>query len=226
MYLDTATFEQIAASLAHEVKNPLSLVKANIDLLQLCDETNQYETNYRIMRREIDRINNLLIDFIQIANPPTIGTAQVSINQLLNDLCDSFSNTYRNRIHFCLDFNSNEFTATADEKKLRQVFYNVIKNGIESIEGKYGSNCTNGLIAIDATMLGDYIKIAISDNGGGITDETQEKINKPFYTTKQGGSGLGLFFCKSVVSRHNGTFEIANNAGEAGGCTVTICIPI
>jgi len=165
------------------------------------------------------------MDFIQISNPTTIGDKQVSINQLLNELCDSLSNTYLNKVNFCLNFGGNEFSAIADEKKLRQVLYNVIKNGVESIEGKHSDMAEIGRIDINVSASSDYINISVTDNGGGITEETLQKINRPFYTTKQGGSGLGLFFCKSVISRHNGTFEITNNTNETRGCTVTICIP-
>jgi len=224
MLSETATFEQIAASLAHEVKNPLSLVRANIDLLELDDDNKLYEKNYRIMRREIDRVNALLLDFIQIADPSEISPEHICIVQMLRELCDSLSTSYYGKIGFYFSYDK-ALTISADERKLRQVFYNIIKNCVESIEVEHGSGFSNGLVEIAIHEQGDFLKIIISDNGGGITDESLQKIRQPFYTTKSGGSGLGLYFCKSVIARHGGTFEITNKPCGNNGCAVTITLP-
>ena len=220
--LDTATFEQIAASLAHEVKNPLALVKANIELLEISDRGKRHQKNYRIMRQEIERINELLLDFIQIADPANVRIAVFSLNEMLHSLCDSLQAAFGHKIDFDVDFGGSIIFLAADEKKLRQVFYNLLKNSIESIKEK--GSAEKGLIKVSAARENETAVIRIQDNGIGVSQDELRKTDEPFYTTKKGGSGLGLYFCKTVVSRHGGTFKLAKR--EEGGCEVRITIPI
>jgi signal transduction histidine kinase len=233
MPLTTSTFEQIAASLAHEVKNPLSLVKANIDLLELSDGSQAHRKNFTVMRREIERINDLMTDFMQIANPSAPELERVSLNGMLCEVYDSFKTAYRHRIKFCLSFKGSEFTVMADGRRIRQVLYNIVKNSVESIELKAAGlppekadsrqGKAGGTIRAELTAAGKYTRITVRDNGKGLTDEQAKRISEPFYTTKRGGSGLGLYFCKSVIEGHGGTLELRGKEGH--GCVVTIMLP-
>lgn len=212
------TMEEIAASLAHEVKNPLSLVKANLDLLELSDMQKSHAKSYKIMRREIERINDLLLDFIQFAKPADDYKTIFSLNAVLYDLIDSLILVHTN-IDFVFNRSSNfKFNLLGDEDKIRRVILNVLKNAAEAIEGNEG-----GIINVNLAESDGFIVLTVSDNGKGITPEEQEKICSPFYTTKHGGSGLGLYISRSIVDEHGGNFEITGK--EDGGCLVTIKLP-
>lgn len=212
------SMEEIAAGLAHEVKNPLSLVKANLDLLELNDLQKRYEKNYKIMHREIERINDLLLDFIQFAKPTEDYKTVFSLNALLFDLIDSLILAHTN-IDFISSFEEHECNLFGDEDKIRRVILNILKNAIEAIEGKDA-----GVIKISLSQNDKFIILSISDNGKGITSDEQKKICSPFYTTKSGGSGLGLYLSNSIIGEHGGKFEIEGKEGE--GCLVTIKLPI
>lgn len=220
------TMEEIAAGLAHEVKNPLSLVKANLDLLELGDLQKRHEKNYKIMHREIERINNLLLDFIQFAKPMDDYKTVFSLNDVLYDLVDSLILTHTD-IEFIFPHNYRDFSVFGDEDKIRRVILNVLKNAVEAIsavdtaDGEEGE--ISGVVEVKLSETDGFIVLEVLDNGKGITADEQKRVCNPFYTTKQDGSGLGLYLSRSIIEEHGGKFEIAGK--EGGGCVVRIELP-
>jgi len=213
----------MAATLAHEVKNPLSLVKANIDLLELLDAEKDHAKNYRIMRREIERINDMLLDFIQFAKPIDTELAPIEMMPMITEILDMIKLSYGNRDNLQLQYSCDEagLCVMGDADKIRRVFLNVIKNGMEAIAEKEEEE--TGLIQVSIHGEKNWVRIMFMDNGKGMDDEQLQKLNRPFYTTKLGGSGLGLMICRNIVEEHRGLFEIAGKPGE--GCSVTITLP-
>ena len=209
--------EQMAAGLAHEVKNPLSLVRANIDLLEKYDNESSHAGNYRIMRHEIDRINELLLDFIQFTKPLELGMKKLRPQELIYDVCSAFKESYACNFGFELNYQDEALYINGDESKLRRVFTNIIKNAVEA------QREITPEITVSLSTDNGFIKITVADNGPGMDEETLRNINDPFYTTKPGGSGLGLSIVGSIIDQHDGVFDIASKPGE--GCTVTIMLP-
>ncbi len=212
------SIEQIAAGLAHEVKNPLSLVRANIDLLELSDSETMHKKNYRIMRRELERINDLLLDFIHLTRPSADSFEKVRVAPIVMDLIDVTKTTYTKEIDFVLNFqlSETELAVMGDKEKIRRVFLNIIKNAVEAID-------SNGRIKICISQENSFVKIVFEDNGKGFSKDDLERVCMPFYTTKEGGSGLGIYICKTIIEEHNGSFEIKAEANK--GCTVTVMLP-
>lgn len=212
------SIEQIAAGLAHEVKNPLSLVRANIDLLELTDSEDLHKNNYMIMRREIEKINDLLLDFIQFAKPIENNLEVMDIIPVISELLDTVRLTYSKKIQFSLDCEGlgEGLLVFGDTSKIRRVLLNIIKNAVEAVD-------ENGMIKLYVKRNGKYVEIICKDNGKGFDSEQLKKMSEPFFTTKQGGSGLGLFISKAIIDEHKGIFNISGESGK--GCTVTIKIP-
>lgn len=237
------TMEDISVGLAHEIKNPLSIILANIDLLELYEDSTKNKKGYTMIRSEIYRINSLLMNFTRFSKPDSGNYSDYNsfpLSLIIKDLMGIYQKLYPN-VEFKYTSDSTEIDVLGNPNTIRQVITNILKNSIEAlsdefIEEEFAENnfiqkalsfdkSKEKIISIDISnsMQGEYTILKISDNGTGINDEDLDKLFKPFHTNKIGGSGLGLFFCKSIISEHNGTIEIVNNI--EGGCIVTIKLP-
>lgn len=212
------TIEQLTAALAHEVKNPVSLIKANIDYIESSDDSNQYNKNYKVIRRELDKIYSLMTDFIQLSKPiDTKNFERIYIFDLIGDIIDDCKVTLKDkRVDFQLCCSNYEISVLAEYSKIYSVFFNIYKNALEAIE-------ENGFVKTTIDKKDSNIFINISDNGKGIPTELIDKIGTPFFTTKNNGSGLGLIVCKNIINSYNGKISIKNN--ENSGCNVEVILP-
>ena len=218
--VSTVSMEQIAAGLAHEIKNPIALVRANLDYLELEEEGN-HKKNFLIMRRELDKVNDLMLDFITLMKPGDYSQSRVKIHSLLWDAVDAAKTAYGAKIQFEYKTDSPEINVLCDKKKLSRVFANILKNAVEAVQA---GNPPEPAIEIVLRQSKRLAKIIIADNGVGLTPNELKSISQPFYTTKSGGSGLGLFLCRSFLSDCGGTLKI--NGKEGNGCTVTVTLPL
>lgn len=215
------SLDQMAATLAHEVKNPISIVKANIDLLELCNTDAQFSRNFKVMRAELDKVTELLHGFIRFSMPASESMMPVSINDMLESLADELRS-------FC-GFAAVELSAEqdlsllCDGEKLRRALLNLLKNSAEAIEEETPEN---GRIAIEAKLSQDdsQLVIVIEDNGVGLSPDEIMLINKPFFTTKPKGSGLGFQIASSIIKEHGGTIEIASEKHQ--GCKILVKLPV
>ncbi len=208
--------EMMAATLAHEVKNPLSLIRANIDYIELCDKEKKYINNYKIMRNELDRANEILYDFIAFMLPSPKNWKQIDISQVIDEILLSYQTTINTAIVFEKKYTQNCSLVKGDYQRLRVLIANVLKNAVEAQPTK---------IEIIISENDKRLSIQVLDNGVGITEETLEKLKSDiFYTTKRYGSGLGVNICKKITREHGGTYKISPRAG--GGCKVEIELPL
>lgn len=214
--MENTTIEQIAATLAHELKNPIALVLANIDLLELDDTDNKNQKIYSTMRRELNNVMNIMLDFIQLSKHTEIDIEVFDINELLLQIADNCQVINKNNAEYIFDSSENCINIRADRIRLSRVFLNIYKNAVEAVE-----NC--GKIYIHTSVEDDFINVIIKDNGVGMSESTRQRIMSPFFTTKDGGSGLGIFISKIIVEEHNGIFELDSEEGK--GCTVIIKLP-
>lgn len=198
---------ELAAGLAHEVKNPLTLVRANIDLLELTDNNNDaHAKNYLVMRRELTRISNLMTDFMRLSRPPEIPHDRVSLPRLLRTLIDDMRPALFG-ISMYMEAEDLQPTILGDEEALRRVFLNILKNAAESIEL---ADRDDGVITISLTKNDGETIIEIEDNGVGCSEETLMNVNSnsAYYTTKDTGTGLGLYFSRQIIESHGGTLTL------------------
>ena len=206
--------KDITISLAHEFKNPVSLIKANIELLELEDALNGYQKNVKIIKNELNKISEIVSDFILFCNPHYDADSNINIFYIIKEHIEKF-NVY-NHITFSLNcFESIDSIKTmGGYSKISIVLSNIYKNCVEAIKSN------NGFIQTNIYIKNNHIIIDVIDNGEGINDDIYEKIYEPFFTNKDSGSGLGIPICKNIMKSLNGDFTIFNNNDT--GCTTRI----
>lgn len=211
--IKTEALKDIAISIAHEIKNPLSLVSANIDLLELKD--NKLSTNfenYNIIRRELSRINDMVMEFINFTSGAKREFSIITINEVLSELIEEYTISLGDNINFNV-INFEKSVVNGSKNDLRMLFSNIFKNAIEAMD-----YC--GEISINLSNLDNQIYITIADSGEGFSNN---EILMPFYSTKENGNGLGLSICNQIAELHKGTFELFRN--ENAGATARVIFP-
>jgi two-component system sensor histidine kinase AtoS len=222
-----AAVGEIAAGLAHEVKNPLAGIKVSIEVLksELDLKQEDKEIFLRIIN-EINRIEALLKNMLNYARPSKPRSDSVSLQEILEPIIKTSEFSLRSpndkshftkEIDFVRDFEPDTPKIYADPGQLLQIFLNLILNAVDSIAEK-------GTITVKTSRIpGGFVQILIADTGKGIDPEIGETIFKPFFTTKSKGTGLGLAISKRLVEQHNGTISVSSN--QEGGATFVITLP-
>ncbi len=209
-------WENLARKLAHEIKNPLTPIQLIIDRLQTKysnqiskNDKNSYEENLDIIKNQIKQIGNLVNEFSDFARmpKPTFKNNDLIILMLENiKLLQKLDDT----IDIKLYFNHEKIIFNSDKEQLNRVFFNLIKNAIESIQQKTTNNL-NFLkkISIEINKFDDNININIIDNGigFGVIEKNIKDILNPYFTTKKNGTGLGLSIVNKIINDHNGKIE-------------------
>ena len=211
--------KQIRLSLfkiTHEIKNPIAVIKAYLDMLNVNDKK-QVMKYIPIIRNEIDRLLILLQDFM-LVNKSSVEMDIMDINMLLEEVIESLKPLFKQQnIILKKNIIDDEIYVNGDYKRLGQVLINLIKNGVEAMDKDKGE------IIIRNIINNNKLDIIIEDNGSGISRDTLDKLKTPFFTTKKRGTGLGLALSDEIIKAHNGnlTFESA----EGKGTKVIVEIP-
>ncbi|HDR3888104.1 TPA: two-component sensor histidine kinase [Bacillus cereus] len=211
-----AVIGTMSTTIAHEIRNPLTALKG---FTQIQKERNLEDTmSYEIMLQEIERINEFVSELMLLGKPKPTNYEGCNIREILLyvvQLMESYATQYKVKFHLQVD--GNLPVINGDDKQLKQVLLNIIKNGIESMpEG--------GDIQIHAyEKVGENLCISVEDQGFGIENEEIEKIGKAFYTTKENGTGLGLMITYKIIEEHQGSIAIQSSMGV--GTKVEIYLP-
>jgi two-component system sensor kinase FixL len=211
-----ARLGEMAAVIAHEVKNPLAGIRGAIQVIggRLPAESRDAAMTKEIVAR-IDALNDLMKDLLLFARPPQPKPVLVDVARLLATTVDLLhEDPALNGVRIQLGGAAPPMEA--DPELLKIVFHNVLMNGAHAMQGQ-------GTIDISVEATGGAFRVVISDSGPGIPADIREKIFTPFFTTKARGSGLGLATARRLVEAHHGT--IAVESRPAGGTSVTIQIP-
>jgi len=208
---------QLAAGVAHEIRNPLAALKGFTQLLK--SKLPDYGSYFNIMASEIDRINLIVNEFMTLAKPHyshyTVGRLEPIIHSVLSIL--ETQATLLN-IMLRVELNSPLPVVLCSENQLKQVFLNIIKNALESMQG-------GGEVVITGNAPGnDMVEIKIKDAGPGMPEELIAKLGEPFFTTKEKGTGLGLMISSRIVAEHKGSLNITSQINS--GTTITIRLPV
>lgn len=202
---------KLAASLSHEIKNPLSVLKLNLDYLKLSKENFDEETNECIdaSLEAADIINQLIYNTLDFSRKNKDTFDDCNINSII-DKSISITKGLANKknIGFVLNLDENLSEIKGNETNILQVFINIISNGIEA------SN-NNSKITINSYQNNGKVCVEVIDEGIGIKEEDLDKIFDEFYTCKENGTGLGLSVCKSILEVHEAKFDLKNNS-DAG----------
>ncbi len=215
-----AAWQTMARKIAHEIKNPLTPIAISADDLRRSfqeklpgfDQT--LNDNTKMIKEETTRLAKLLDQFVGFArmSPPSLTPTPPV------ELIRSFETLYADKIRseaLRVTYRTERKTISVDADQMRQVLVNLVKNGFES-----GDDARVEVVLSDSD---NGIKITVSDNGPGFTDDALEQKFEPYVSTKQGGSGLGLVICQRIVLDHGGTIKLANR--KQGGAEVTISLP-
>lgn len=208
-----------SATFAHEIRNPLNSISMIAQRLELETDVDESRSQLlRLVRKEIERVNEIINQFIQFAKPEKINPVNVSVAEIINRTIQLVAETSKQKqIQISTHFRDNPMIY-ADPEKLHQAFINIILNSIEAIEG-------NGEINISTQLSEDFVKIIFEDNGPGIPPEIIDKVLTPFFTTKSKGLGIGLSVSNKIILAHQGKLSILNTT-EKKGTIVLISLPV
>ncbi|TDL35235.1 hypothetical protein E2R51_05810 [Jeotgalibacillus sp. S-D1] len=198
---------QLAAGIAHEIRNPMTALKGFIQLLE-SSVKEDHSMYFGVIMSELQRIETIMTEFLMLAKPKSSAYENVSLPCILKetaDLMQAQATLYD--IELNVNCKNKGQTLYGDGNRLKQVLINLVKNAIEAISG-------GGIIALQyfADDLGQHI--LVKDSGCGISDEHLTKLNEPFYTTKENGTGLGLVVSFKIVEEHGGKIEVTSEMGK------------
>ena len=200
--------------LTHEIKNPIAVCKGYLDMINL-DNMDKSKKYLNIIKSEIDRSLNVIADFMEYSKIK-INKEIIDMELLIEEIYESYTLLLRdNRINLNYQPKYDEVYLWGDYDRLKQVFVNVIKNSIESID-------KDGIIDIDMVIKGEKVIITISDNGIGMTKEELKDMKTMFYTTKKNGTGLGVALSNEIILAHNGKMEYESIKNVGTKCIITL----
>ncbi|MGZ4111616.1 MAG: ATP-binding protein [Tumebacillaceae bacterium] len=214
------TVSQMAASIAHEVRNPMTSVQGFLQLMSKeVDPTHTHSMYLHVMEEDLKRINSIITEYLNFSRMGSDSLEDVWVGTLLHNtytLLQSEANL--KGIELILSLSGSDPLLIANANRLKQVLINLARNGMEAMIAQGGGKLT---LALETTP--DDIVLMVKDTGPGISTYDMERIFKPFYTTKETGTGLGLFVCKKIVEEHNGTIRVQTEEGY--GTIFSIYLP-
>ncbi len=206
----------LAAGLAHEINNPLGNILIYVGML-LSEAKGKDKEKLLVIKRQAKIAAKCLTDLLEFSHPSNIEFASVNLNEVLLKTIEPLKPLIKRAKIQLIQNTHDGIMVVGDPIQLQQAFSNILLNTTETMDG--GGNLEIGL-----KNNGKTIEVEISDNGPGISAEQLDKIFDPFYTTKKGGTGLGLFITHMIISRHNGRIEVESEVGK--GSTFTVSLPV
>ncbi|MGE8206685.1 ATP-binding protein [Heyndrickxia sp. NPDC080065] len=208
----------LAASTAHEIRNPLTGIKGLVQLLSEKYKDPKDQFYFSVVNKEINRINQIVNEFLILGKPTIQKIEKIHLDHVINDLNPLiYSEANLFNVHYSYKINSENIIVLASKDQLKQVILNITKNALESM-----SNEGNLRIRLDSDN--SVAQLSIIDSGSGITEDDMEKIFTPFFTSKEHGTGLGLVVCKRIIESFNGQISIKSEKNK--GTEVLISLPI
>ena len=205
---------EMAASVAHEIGNPLNALSLNLQLLK---RKYPEEEDLDIAQKELSRLNGIIREFLGAFRPAKARLAPGSAADPLKDALAALKNVFEDRrIRVSLDLPGTLPAVAIDRGQMEQVFFNMMKNALEAMKD-------GGTLSIEIVHDDTCVSVSFRDSGIGISDEALAGLFEPFKTTKEKGTGLGLMISRRIVSAHGG--EIAVSSEEGKGTTFTVRLP-
>ena len=224
-------WENVARKLAHEIKNPLTPIQLTIDNLSSKylnnlgeEKKTKFKKNLQTIHNQIKQIENLVNEFSDFARMPKPLLKKNNLNQLINENINLINKLDKDVDIKLINHLSNEVKMYFDYEQFNRLFFNLIKNSLESIQEKaLKANKINKNINIEIRRRRDYIIINLSDTGVGFKNKQTKDLIKPYFTTKKKGTGLGLSIVDKIVSDHNGSIKFLNHKN---GAKIQLIFPI
>ncbi len=211
---------ELAASVAHEVRNPLTVVRGFIQLMgqEIRDNEQKNKDYHELVLSELDRAQDIITDYLSLAKQHYIEKENVSLTSLLYEV-DQLMRSYANYKTVAIETSIEDgLMIVGDRSRLKQVFINLLKNAIEAVPD------LEGQVEIRAYSSHEFVRIKLTDNGCGMSADQLQRLGEPYFTLKEKGTGLGLTVTFSIIQHHGGTIRYQSTLG--GGTSVTVSLPI
>jgi signal transduction histidine kinase len=192
---------EMAAGIAHEVRNPMTTVRGFLQMLAKKEHDSPHASFYSIMIEELDRANGIITEFLSLAKNKAVNLEYANLNQIIEAIVPLIEADARISNKSIVLELSEIPDLLIDEKEIRQVILNMVRNGLEAMNEK-------GEVRVRTYCEENAVVMAIADQGSGIKVEILENIGIPFQTTKENGTGLGLPVCYSIAARHNAKINV------------------
>ncbi len=212
---------KMAAVMAHEIRNPLGIIRGTADVLRNKYKQSDREEIFDYIPSEVNRLNTLIGNFLTYAREPKLERRPLNLREFVLDLLHQFSiSDSQKEIQFETFFQDQDLVIQADQNALKQVSLNILQNAVQA-------SPKGGIIRIQQTVFRrkgkSWMEIVIEDQGSGIEGDP-ERVFEPFYTTKSTGTGLGMPISKKIIESHGGKISIESEPGK--GTRTKIILPI
>jgi two-component system sensor histidine kinase PilS (NtrC family) len=200
-----AAIGELSANIAHEIRNPLASLRGSIEMLKEGKIPERHRDKLmEIAISEMQRLNNIVTDFLTYSRPRQLEIQKTDIHGLLRDTLSLLENTGQNiTVRQAFD---GAMIVPVDPEAIRQVFWNLGTNAVDAMD-------RGGTLTVSTQEFPDRVSIVFSDTGPGISQEDLVRIFYPFYTTKEGGTGLGLSIAYRIVEEHKGSLTAQSTSG-------------
>ncbi|MFZ5643109.1 MAG: PAS domain S-box protein [Bacillota bacterium] len=196
---------EMAASIGHEIRNPMTAVRGFLQMLMGKTECTLYRSYFDLMIEELDRANSIITEFLSLAKNKPMELKQTNLNSVINailPLMEAIAINKKAKIDLDLEEIPN---LPVNEKDIRQLIHNLVSNGLEAMP-------PGRKLTIKTYVEGEYVVLSVEDQGTGINPDLIDKIGTPFFTTKDNGTGLGLAVCYGIADRHNAGIRFETNS--------------
>lgn len=235
-----ANLTNLAAGMAHEIKNPLGAISIHIQLIQKAlvkaRENNDklpakkfVEDHIDVVNEEIEHLNKLVMDFLLAVRPVKAQLELKEPDKLIDGLISFFKPEFNDEgIEVIFKSSESGKRIMLDEKLFRDVIMNISQNSLAALKSKYNSKTDSkdgAKFCISNTVRDNKFIITIADNGCGMSEETLSKLFEPYYTTKANGTGLGMTMVYKIIKEFSGDIIVDSKEGEGTAFTITFPIP-
>ena len=219
-----AAIGELAASVVHEIRNPLSAIKMNLRILEnkIDSPDSSIAVHFQIAKQQTERLEIMLTELLDYAKPLSLQKKTITVNALINDTLKAFqSEQEKTDVKIELTMENPAQTLQVDAGKMQQVLWNLLLNAVQSSDSGQKIIVACKIFSVANKKV---LELSVKDNGKGIAEENLKRIFEPFFTTRKQGTGLGLPNAKKIIEAHNGTIAVQSQLDK--GTTIIISIPI